>query len=482
MIKRTSRRPAQTAAPARQSITAGTSITAAAKKRAQNKPAILANTRMKGLTPAQQQFARQLQINGRKHSKIMGATNTTNIAARPDFLELLPLFVQKLIITDLYGSVAMNSRTQMVPYFKVTTENTKGETEKNTILSSPFVNRQGIDPNYATKYIKNELVASTGTVTSGTLVYVPVLPNSVTVTATVSGVATKYVDNGAGALVNAGGSSVGTIDYATGAITFPSTSLSTNDTVTATYEYDNETVGPDTNGEYGARMGKLILQLDEFNLVAEAFELASYWSVYSAFAAQQEWGSSIADMAKEAAFGELTAEINSAGFKKLKQAATYNTAYNFNVAPVLQGSVVPSDYLNMFKLKLQQAAAGVYQATRLARPNRLSVGTNVATYLGMINSFKAASVEDTVGPYKVGTLDQFEIYCDPNYDPNEWVMSCKSNDIRKNSALFGEYMPFTSTQAVGLANMSVQEGYCSMLAMCVVNPQTVVGGKIVGTF
>ena len=59
MIKRTSRRPAQTAAPARQSITAGTSITAAAKKRAQNKPAILANTRMKGLTPAQQQFAQQ---------------------------------------------------------------------------------------------------------------------------------------------------------------------------------------------------------------------------------------------------------------------------------------------------------------------------------------------------------------------------------------------------------------------------------------
>ena len=260
MIKHTSRRPAQTAAPARQSITAGTSITAAAKKRAQNKPAILANTRMKGLTPAQQQFARQLQINGRKHSKIMGATNTTNIAARPDFLELLPLFVQKLIITDLYGSVAMNSRTQMVPYFKVTTENTKGETEKNTILSSPFVNRQGIDPNYATKYIKNELVASTGTVTSGTLNYVPVLPNSVTVTATVSGVATKYVDNGAGALVNSGGSSVGTIDYATGAITFPSTSLSTNDTVTATYEYDNETVGPDTNGEYGARMGGFDLQ------------------------------------------------------------------------------------------------------------------------------------------------------------------------------------------------------------------------------
>ena len=251
---------------------------------------------------------------------------------------------------------------------------------------------------------------------------------------------------------------------------------------THNHQGGNETVGPDANGNYGARMGKIQLQLDEFNLVAEAHDVASYWSIYSAFAAQQEWGGSIADMAKEAAFGELTAEINSNGFKALEQAASYNPSYNFDVTPVQQGSVVPSDYLNMFKLKLNQAAAGIYQATRLARPNRLSVGTNVATYISMINGFKADSLEDTVGPYKVGSLDQFEIYCDPNYDPDKWVMSCKSNDIRKNSALFGEYMPFTDTQAIGLANMSVQQGYATMYAMKVVNPQTVVSGKIVGTF
>lgn len=489
MIKRTTRKPATApnrAANARnissrQAITAGTSLTAAATRKKPAQP--IMSSYMKDLTPAQQSFARQLQMNCRRHSKVMGATNTTNIAARPDFLELIPLFVQKLLITELFGSVAMNSRTQYVPYFKVTTENTKGETAKNTILSSPFVNRQGIDPNFATKAIKNEIVATTGSITTATLQFVPVLPNSVTITATVSGAATKYVDNGAGGLIDTSAQAVGTIDYATGAITFTNAIvLSSNDSITATYQYDNETVGPDTNGEYGARMGKIQLQLDEFLLEAEAYEIASYWSVYSAFAAQQEWGSSIADMAKEAAFGELTAEINTMGFKKLKDAATFNTAFNFNVAPVLQGSVVPSDYLNMFKLKLNQASAAVYQATRLARPNKLSVGTNVATYISMINGFKADNIDDTVGPYKLGTLDQFDIYCEPNYDPNEWVMSCKSNDIRKNSALFGEYMPFTDTQAIGLANMSVQQGYASMLAAKVVNPSTVIGGKIVGTF
>ena len=61
-------------------------------------------------------------------------------------------------------------------------------------------------------------------------------------------------------------------------------------------------------------------------------------------------------------------------------------------------------------------------------------------------------------------------------------MCCKSNDIRRNSALFGEYMPFTDTQAIGLANASVQQGYATMYAMKVVNPATVVSGKIIGVF
>ncbi|MCM1286627.1 MAG: hypothetical protein NC227_10775 [Bacteroides sp.] len=136
----------------------------------------------------------------------------------------------------------------------------------------------------------------------------------------------------------------------------------------------------------------------------------------------------------------------------------------------------------MFKLKLGQAAASIYQETRLSRPNRLVVGSNVAEYIQMINGFTADNTEDSVGPYKLGRLDRFEIYVEPSYDPDKWVMCCKSDDIRRNSALFGEYMPFTDTQAIGLANASVQQGYATMYAMKVVNPATVVSGKILGIF
>jgi len=467
MIRKTTKRPSSAVAP-RRTITAGTSITAGARQRQAKKPVMSAT--MAKLTPEQRRFAQQLQSNVKRTTSITAATNTSNIAARPDFLELLPLFVQQLIVTDVVGSVAMNSRQQLIPYFKYVAENTKGETHKGDILNSPFVNRQGVDPNFTGRIVKNEAVAAS------TLAYVPVLPGSVTVSVDNGTAVTKLTDDGAGNLVDATGTSAGTIDYALGTLT------GVTGDVTATYQYDNETVGPDANGNYGAKMAKGYLQLDEINLVAEAHEIASYWSIYSAFAAQQEYGGNIADLAKEAAFGELTAEINSYCFNELAKAASYKPQFNWDASPVLSGAVVPSDYLNMLKLKFGQASASIYNATRLTRPNRIIAGTSAAEYIAMIQGFEAAPAADQVGPYKFGTLDQFEIYVSPDFDINTWVMCAKSNDIRRNSALFGEYMAMVSTPEIGLADASVQSGAATMYGFKVVNPATIVSGKILGAF
>lgn len=465
----------------RTNINASSSITSNVRNRSALQRPVNASVR---LTPDQQKFLAQIRSNVRRSGAITAATNTTNIMAKPEFMELLPIFVQKLILLDIYGSVAMKSRQQLIPYFKFIAENTKGETPAGTVLSSPFVNRQGVDPNFTGRIIKNETVAN------DTLAYGPVLPGSVTLSVTVdnqgSPVTTKYVDNGAGDLVAAGTStSAGYINYSTGEFSITGV---TADSVSATYQYDNENVGPRDPGnggygyEYGAQMGKGYLQLDEVNLVAEAHQLACYWSIYSAFAAQAEYGANIGDIAKEAAFSELTAEINTAGFRALEQAAAYKPQYNWDASPVMSGSVVPSDYLNMFKLKLGQAAASVYQRTRLTRPNRLTVGSNVAEYISMINSFKAAPVTENVGPYYLGDLDNFKVYVSPDQDPDKWVMSAKSNDIRRNSALFGEYMPLTNTDVIGLANASAQQGYASMYCLKIVNADTIVSGRITGTF
>lgn len=431
---------------------------------------IMASKNFAKLTPEQRVFANQLAKNQRNAKPIMGATNTANIMAKPEFLELLPIFVQKLLLTDVFGSVAMNSRAQYIPYFKFMADNTKGQTTAGDVLASPFVNRQGIDPNFTGRTVITKVATADldGGVYSAP--YYPIIPGSIKATSS------------AGAPVSA-------------TFTAPNKIGGLSDGDTVEYQYDNENVGGYTglgnleSGDLegigynnGARMGKGYLALDDILLEAEAHELACYTSIYAAFATQKEYGASLADIAKEAAFGEITAEINSAGFAELKKSATINPQFDWDASPILSSSVVPSDYLNMFKLKLNQASASIYQATRLSRPNRIVCGTSAAQIISMIYNFEAAPAEETVGPYKLGKLDQFEIYVDPNYDVNEWVMCCKSDDIRRNSALFGEYMPLTATDPITLANASVQQGYASMYALKVVNPATVVSGKILGAF
>ena len=483
----TKSRKAPTQGAPRSVVNANTSITSGVRNR--NTPSTI-NASFNALSPEQKAFTRQLQNNVRRQAPIMAATNTTNIMARPDFMELLPLFVQKLLVLDVFGSVAMRSRQQLIPYFKFIAENDKGETKAGDVFSSPFVNRQGQDPNFTGRVIKNEDVAQgTDIQDNVALVYTPVLPGSVTIQYVENGVTKVFTDDANGQILDNTSAAVGYIDYSTGTVSTSGVFVGADgNAIKATYQYDNENVGPRTPGnggygyEYGAQMGKGYLQLDEINLIAEAHELACYWSIYSAFAAQQEYGANIADIAKEAAFSEITAEINTNCFHKLLNAAKYQPQFNWDASPVLSGAVVPSDYLNMFKLKLTQAAASIYQATRLSQPNRLIVGTNVGAYLSMINGYVADNATDNVGPYHHGRLDQFEVYCDPSFNPDTWVMSCKSTDIRRNSALFGEYMPVTNTDAIGLANASVQQGYATMYSAEIVNPASVVSGKIVGIF
>ena len=464
-------------------IVSGRPITASVNSRA----TAPINRNLAKLTPEQRIFANQLINNTKKSAtSIMAATNTTNIAAKPDFLELLPMFVQKLVIQDVFGTVAMNSRQQLIPYFEFVAENTKGETNAGDVFASPFANRQGVDPNFTGRTIKNEIVGENFNATAFVLAYTPVLPSSVSLKLTNAGVTTSYIDDGNGNITDNAGTIVGYINYSTGAITF--TASQSGEVFKATYQYDNENVGarePGNGGygyEYGAQMGKGYLKLNDINIKAEAHQLACYWSVYSAFAADKEYGGNIADIAKEAAFSQITAEINSTGFNKLSQAASLKPQFDWDASLITTGSVAPVEQLNMFKLKLGQAASDIYQRTGLAMGNRLIVGSNVANYIRMMYGFTAAPVEDAVGPYKLGTLDNFEVYVAPSYDPNKWVMACKSQDIRRSSALMGMYLPLTATDPIALANASVQSGMVSMYGMEIVNPASIVSGRIVGLF
>ena len=99
-----------------------------------------------------------------------------------------------------------------------------------------------------------------------------------------------------------------------------------------------------------------------------------------------------------------------------------------------------------------------------------------------LNGWKATAPTGDAGPYKAGTLDEYDVYVAPTYDPNKWVMSAKSDDIRKSVGVFGEYMPITVVDPLTLANMSVQTAIATMYDVQIVNPYLAVSGKVLGMF
>lgn len=479
ITKRTTRKAPQTVAKrpvsASRRISAGTSITSGVRNRNYRPMQSVQASRMAKLTPDQRKLASQLIRNAKGMSNVMAATNTANIAAKPEFIELLPLFAQQLLAPELLTTVAMTSREQIIPFYKMKAENTKGETKKGDIFSSPFANRLGKDGNFSGRVVKNEAVEGS------TLAYVPVLPGSVTLVATTTaGVSTTYIDNGDGTFTLADGTASDvTINYATGLVE----GISDDDTLASTYQYDNETVGPDADGQYGAKMGKIDYQLDTVILKAEAHQIASYYSVYAAFAMQQEYGQNMANVSKEGAIAELTAEINTQVFDAIGNAAQYQPQFNFDMSAYQSGAVMPTDFLNTFKFKLDQANASIYQRNNIQlRANKLTVGTGVLSVVRQLNGWKATAPTGDAGPYKAGTLDEYDVYVAPTYDPNKWVMSAKSDDIRKSVGVFGEYMPITVVDPLTLANMSVQTAIATMYDVQIVNPYLAVSGKVLGMF
>ncbi|MCD6369769.1 MAG: hypothetical protein J7L38_08260 [Thermoproteales archaeon] len=89
-----------------------------------------------------------------------------------------------------------------------------------------------------TPSVSDESVSGTFDTTggSGTLAHVPIVPGTVTITATNGSVTETFTDNGNGTLTGSSGGS-GTINYETGAVTLTFGQSITSPTVTASYQY-----------------------------------------------------------------------------------------------------------------------------------------------------------------------------------------------------------------------------------------------------
>ena len=396
-------------------------------------------------------------------------------------LDIISSMIPNLIAFDLVNVQPIENKMGIINYVKYTAGSNKNPQQVGSELASTF-NFTGADvagkEYYTAQTVQDEPIVFTteGNVITFSLPWHPIIAGNVKLSI---GSVSDIMDNPGekdphtnmvveGTLTGTG--VTGTINYMSGVgtLTLPG-APAPEDMLIGSWVFNNEYAPVD--------VPELNLSIESIPVIARSRKLKALWSFDAAYEMQKEYGQDLNGLLAAQAAAEIAHEIDVEIVNDL-YAGAFTKGYTWDATvPV---GVAQANHFESLKTTFNKSSNKIFQDTKRAMGNFVVVGTNVASYISMIDSFKAEAASDNVGPYKVGSLDQFEIFCDPNYNPDLWVMCAKSNDIRRNSALFGEYMPITTTDAIGLANASVQQGYAAMYGAKVVVPETVVSGKILG--
>lgn len=370
----------------------------------------------------------------------------------------------------------------MLNYIDYRYSKAKGETPKDKVFASS-INMGKSDPNYTSDLVKDEQIAAAGdTSISATLPWVPVRLNTVTLQCgndVMIADATGTFSNGTGIFAGASG----TVTTA-GTVSVSSITAGT-EPITITYRFNNEDVrsdGFDWDGT-GAKPGQagftnvpeIELKINSVPIEAHARTLRSFWSFDAAYELQKEYGQDIETLLATQSTGEIAHEIDNeltldlVGFANAAAPLTWSKTITPGIALV--------DHYDSFMVKLNEGANMIFDATRKVKANFVVCGINVATVIESMRNFTPSGVT-AVGPHFLGTLGNYKVFVNPDYDPNTFVEGYKGSTMFDAGAFYCPYMPVSSTDLIMDANFRGQRGYATMYGKLLLNDKMYVKGYI----
>lgn len=392
-------------------------------------------------------------------------------------LNLTTVALPNLIAHDLVIVHPMSSMSGYVNYVQYTRGSNKGAYVQGDVINDPFrlgSFKQGADGKLDTNYTAAKVCEAKDAAGAGeykvSLMWTPVVATTVEVVAT----GARFRDNGEGKLQEMDGDKVkeggktGTIDYATGAISFAASTL-TAGPVFVNYAYDNVVIPqndlPIINAEIKA-----------IPLIAKARRIAIYYSQIAAFQAKTDYGMDLGAQLAEKAVGELSYEIDTEITSMLVDNATESALLAFNKA--LPMGVSKAEHYEGFAEVVEIGKQLIYDNTKRFAPTYMLIASDILPILSFIKGFSAASTSSVNGPYFAGTLNGLKVFVTPNVKPGTFVLGVNGDDMMSSAAVYAPYMAIVPTQLLGYADGGMSQGWSTMYDLKMLNAGLLVKGTV----
>lgn len=392
-------------------------------------------------------------------------------------LNLTTVALPNLIAHDLVIVHPMSSMSGYVNYVQYTRGSNKGAYVQGDVINDPFrlgSFKNGADGKLDTNYTAAKVCEAKEAAGAGeykvSLMWTPVVPTTVEVVAT----GATFRDNGEGKLqemengqVKVGGKE-GTIDYATGAISFAASTL-TAGAVFVNYAYDNVVIPqndlPIINAEIKA-----------IPLIAKARRIAIYYSQIAAFQAKTDYGMDLGAQLAEKAVGELSYEIDTEITSMLVDNASESALLSFNKA--LPMGVSKAEHYEGFAEVVEIGKQLIYDNTKRFAPTYMLIASDILPILSFIKGFSAASTSSVNGPYFAGTLNGLKVFVTPNVKAGTFVLGVNGDDMMSSAAVYAPYMAIVPTQLLGYADGGMSQGWSTMYDLKMLNAGLLVKGTV----
>ena len=392
-------------------------------------------------------------------------------------LNLTTVALPNLIAHDLVIVHPMSSMSGYVNYVQYTRGSNKGAYVQGDVINDPFrlgSFKNGADGKLDTNYTAAKVCEAKAAAEAGeykvSLMWTPVVATTVEVVAT----GATFRDNGEGKLQEMDGNKVkeggktGTIDYATGAISFAASTL-TAGPVFVNYAYDNVVIPqndlPIINAEIKA-----------IPLIAKARRIAIYYSQIAAFQAKTDYGMDLGAQLAEKAVGELSYEIDTEITSMLVDNASESALLSFNKA--LPMGVSKAEHYEGFAEVVEIGKQLIYDNTKRFAPTYMLIASDILPILSFIKGFSAASTSSVNGPYFAGTLNGLKVFVTPNVKAGTFVLGVNGDDMMSSAAVYAPYMAIVPTQLLGYADGGMSQGWSTMYDLKMLNAGLLVKGTV----